>query len=98
MKNKKSQNKKQAESFAVSFTPIAWEEYVLWQKEDHNILDEINLLIEECQRDPFRGTGKPEPLKGDLTGYWSRRISKVHRLVYFPEDGAIYVVSCRYHY
>ena len=70
----------------------------MWQKEDPKIVDEINNLIEECRRNPFKGTGKPEPLKGDLTGFWSRRITKVHRLVYLPEDGAIYVVFCRYHY
>ena len=98
MKNQKSPNKKQAKTVAVSWTPISWDDYLLWQKEDPKIVDEINNLIEECRRNPFKGTGKPEPLKGDLTGFWSRRITKVHRLVYLPEDGAIYVVFCRYHY
>lgn len=98
MKNKKSQNKKQAKSVGVSWTPHAWDEYLSWQKEDQKIVNEINNLIDECLRNPFKGTGKPEPLTGDLTGYWSRRITREHRLVYLPEDGAIYVISCRYHY
>lgn len=98
MKNKKAGNKQQAKSIAVSWTDNAWEEYLSWQEEDKKIVAEINGLIEECRRDPFKGTGKPEPLKGDLTGFWSRRITREHRLVYLPEDGAIYVVSCRFHY
>lgn len=98
MKNNKAKNKQQAKSFAVSWTDNAWEEYLSWQVEDNSIVAEINGLIEECRRDPFKGTGKPEPLKGDLTGFWSRRITREHRLVYLPEDGAIYVVSCKFHY
>lgn len=98
MKNKKAANKQQAKSIEIAFTPNAWEEYLSWRKEDLKILDEINGLLEECRRTPFTGTGKPEPLKGDLTGYWSRRITRVHRLVYLPADNAIYVISCRYHY
>lgn len=96
--NQKQKNKQQAKSVAVSWTDNAWEEYLQWQKEDPKIVDEINGLIDECRKDPFRGTGKPEPLKGDLTGFWSRRITDKHRLVYLPEDGQIYVVMCRYHY
>ena len=98
MKNKKTENKEQAKNFAVSWTPNAWDDYLSWQKENSKIVNEINKLIEECLRDPFKGTGKPEPLKGNLTGFWSRRITHEHRLVYLPEDGAIYIVSCRYHY
>ncbi|MET3105624.1 toxin YoeB [Oxalobacteraceae bacterium GrIS 2.11] len=98
MKNKKAENKQHAKSIAVAWTDHAWEDYFAWQKEDPKILDEINSLIEECLRNPFAGTGKPEPLKGDLTGFWSRRITREHRLVYMPEDKGIYVVSCRYHY
>lgn len=98
MKNKKAGNKLQAKSIAVGWTDIAWEDYLYWQKQDQKIFDEINKLIEECRRHPFTGTGKPEPLSNDLTGYWSRRIDREHRLVYLPEDKAIYVVSCRYHY
>lgn len=96
--NKKVQNKKEAKKFAFAGTDIAWEDYLYWQDENPKIVDEINRLLEECRRDPFRGTGKPEPLKGDLTGCWSRRITKEHRLIYLPEDNGIYVVACRYHY
>ncbi|MEI6398571.1 MAG: Txe/YoeB family addiction module toxin [Pseudomonadota bacterium] len=98
MTSKKSKNKNQAKNSVVSWTQIAWDEYLFWQKENQKIVDEINDLIEECRRSPFKGRGKPEPLKGNLTGFWSRRITKEHRLVYLPEDGEIYVVSCRYHY
>lgn len=98
MKNKKAQNKNQAKSAALSWTDNAWEEYISWQKENPAIVDEINSLIDECLRDPFRGTGKPEPLKYDLSGFWSRRINKEHRLVYLPQNGTIYIISCRYHY
>jgi toxin YoeB len=66
----------------VVFTPNAWEEYLLWQQENETVLLRINSLIKEIQRDPFRGTGKPEPLRGNLTGYWSRRITGEHRIVY----------------
>jgi toxin YoeB len=59
---------------------------------------DINGLLEECKRTPFSGTGKPEPLRADLSGYWSRRITRKDRLVYLPEDGLIYVASCRYHH
>ena len=67
---------------------------------DHNpkIVDEINNLLDECLISPFKGTGKPEPLSENLTGFWSRRITHEHRLVYLPEDGAIYIIACRYHY
>jgi toxin YoeB len=98
MPNKKSKNKQHAKSAKVSFTDIGWEDYIFWQKEDTKILDKINTLIDECQGNPFKGTGKPEPLTENLTGFWSRRITHEHRLVYLPEDGTIYIVSCRYHY
>ena len=73
-------------------------DYLSWQKTDPAIVSEINGLIEEISRDPFKGTGKPEPLKGDLTAFWSRRITKADRLVYIVQDGIIYVMQCRYHY
>lgn len=98
MKNKKTENRKQAKSIAIGWSSNAWEDYLHWQQNDPDILQKINDLIEDCRRDPFRGIGKPEPLKGDLTGYWSRRINHEHRLVYLPEDKAIYIAACRYHY
>ena len=98
MANHKTKNKQQAKAVAVSWTDHAWEEYLWWQKNDPKMVEEINGLIEECRRDPFKGTGKPEPLKGDLSSFWSRRITKEHRLVYLPEDSTIYVVQCKLHY
>lgn len=94
----KQKNKHEAKISAYSFTPEAWEEYVWWQNNDPKIVEEINDLLKECSRNPFKGTGKPEPLIGDLTGLWSRRITDKHRLVYLPEDGQIYIVQCRFHY
>ena len=98
MASRKSRNKSEAKAFAVSWTDLAWDDYLWWQSQDARMVDAINALLEECRRDPFRGTGKPEPLKGDLTGFWSRRITSEHRLVYLPEDGGLYVVQCRFHY
>lgn len=98
MKNKKSNNKEQAKQASVAFTDTGWEDYQYWQKEDLKQLAKINELIDACIEDPFRGIGKPEPLKGSLTGYWSRRIDREHRLVYVVLDGVLYVLQCRYHY
>ena len=84
------------------FTSAAWANYVQWQAEDPAITDRINLLIGECMRHPFIGTGKPEPLKRNLTDWWSRRINREHRLVYRVvgkgEAQALELLSCRYHY
>jgi toxin YoeB len=86
----------------VIFDPEAWKEYLAWQSEDAVILAKLNGLLEECRRDPFRGTGKPEPLRRNLTGWWSRRITGEHRLVYRVRGSgdaqALEVLSCRYHY
>jgi toxin YoeB len=82
----------------VHFTREAWEQYLYWQTTDRNILKRINQLIKGCTRDPFAGIGKPEPLKGDLAGFWSRRIDDMHRLVYKYENDELYVISCRFHY
>jgi toxin YoeB len=82
----------------VHFTKEAWEQYLYWQTTDKNILKRINQLIKDCTRDPFVGIGKPEPLKGDLAGFWSRRIDDTHRLVYKYENDELYVISCRFHY
>lgn len=97
--NKKQQNKTKArESVTVSFLPHGWDEYQYWSDNDPEKHQAIDKLIAVILRTPFEGIGRPEPLKGDLTGYWSRRIDKEHRLVYFYEAGAITIISCRYHY
>lgn len=80
------------------FAEKAWEDYLHWQKTDKKILNRINALIKEIQRDPFEGVGKPEPLKHALSGYWSRRINDEHRIVYKIHDGAILIAQLRYHY
>ena len=82
----------------LTFTPQAWEEYLYWQRHDKQLLKKLNQLLKDCQRDPLSGIGKPEPLKGDLSGAWSRRINDEHRLVYIVDDKEIRVSSCRYHY
>jgi toxin YoeB len=80
------------------FSQNAWEDYLYWQKTDRQMLTRINRLIQEIMRDPFTGSGKPEPLKHGLSGYWSRRINDEHRLVYRPAEDAILVAQLRYHY
>jgi toxin YoeB len=84
------------------WTELAWQDYLRWQQEDDKILVVINDLIKDIKRDPFRGIGKPEPLKHDLRGWWSRRITGEHRLVYRlqgKDDGQQLVIAqCRYHY
>lgn len=76
----------------------AWEEYLYWQTQDKRILKRINQLVKDIVRNPFDGIGKPEPLKGNLTGFWSRRIDEEHRLVYAVEESAVVIISCRGHY
>ncbi|WP_018409067.1 Txe/YoeB family addiction module toxin [Methylocystis rosea] len=80
------------------FAEQAWADYLYWQGQDKKTLERINTLIKECARAPFEGLGKPEPLRGDLRGWWSRRIDREHRLVYRVEDGALLIAQCRYHY
>jgi toxin YoeB len=86
----------------IIFDPDAWDEYIEWQNEDRKTLQRLNALLQECLRDPFRGTGKPEPLSGNLSGWWSRRINREHRLVYRVTGSgnaqALEVAQCRYHY
>lgn len=82
----------------ISFSQIAWEDYLSWQKEDKNMLRKINTLIREIQRSPYSSIGEPEPLKYDLSGLWSRRIDREHRLVYQINDHDLYIYSCRYYY
>jgi len=76
----------------------SWEDYLYWQKVDKKILKRINELVKACCREPYDGIGKPEALKGDLKGYWSRRITSEHRLVYRYADDRLLIASCRYHY
>lgn len=76
----------------------AWNEYLYWQTQDKKTLKKINTLIKDIQRNTFEGIGKPEPLKGNYSGWWSRRIDETNRIVYFEEKGIIYVVSCKGHY
>ena len=80
------------------FGPSAWDDYLYWQAIDTKIVERIHLLLRECQRDPFRGIGKPEPLKRNYEGCWSRRIDDTHRLVYRVRSDDIEIVACRYHY
>lgn len=80
------------------FSERAWEEYLHWQQEDRKTLERINHLIREIKRDPFSGIGKPEPLKHALVGYWSRRITDEHRIVYKVQENALLIAQLRYHY
>ncbi|MEQ9299191.1 MAG: Txe/YoeB family addiction module toxin [Cyclobacteriaceae bacterium] len=82
----------------VTFSMNAWEDYLYWQNEDKRILRKINALVKDIMRTPFSGIGKPEPLKHELAGYWSRRIDREHRLVYKVKDEALLIYMCRYHY
>ena len=76
----------------------AWEDYLYWQTQDKKMLKKINQLIKDISRNPFEGIGKPEPLKGNLTGFWSRHIDGGHRLVYEVEDNKVLIFSCKGHY
>ncbi len=80
------------------FAEQAWEDYLYWQTTDRKMLRRINALIQEITRTPFTGTGKPEPLRHALAGYWSRRINDEHRLVYKIVNEAIWIAQARYHY
>ncbi len=80
------------------WTEQSWEDYLYWQKFDKKILQKINSLIKEIKRTPFEGTGKPEPLKFELSGCWSRRINHEHRLVYEVTSTSLKIISCKYHY
>ena len=83
---------------AIRFVPDAWEAYLYWQTQDKKTLKRLNTLITATVRDPFTGIGKPEPLCGDLSGYWSRRIDEAHRLVYRVTDEELVIIACRFHY
>ena len=81
------------------FSPEAWDDYITWQKEDRKTLKRINALIKDIERNGFaRGIGKPEPLRGDLSGFWSRRIDEKNRLVYRINKGDLEIAACKTHY
>lgn len=80
------------------FAESAWQDYLWFQEKDRQLLKRINQLIKDALRTPFEGMGKPEPLKADLSGYWSRRINDEHRLVYGVTQTDLVIISCRYHY
>ena len=82
----------------VLWEDSAWDQYLQWQNEDRKTLRRINSLIKDMMRSPFEGLGKPEPLKGTLSGLWSRRIDAKHRIVYFVEQNTIHVIACLGHY
>lgn len=82
----------------LAFTDAAWEDYLWVQQEQPQLLKRVNDLIKDAKRSPFKGIGKPEPLKRDLRGCWSRRITDEHRLVYQVEQDTLLIISCRYHY
>ena len=80
------------------FAEQAWQDYLYWQLRDKKILKKINTLIKEIKKIPFEGTGSPEPLRHHWSGFWSRRITREHRLVYSVDEGQILIAQCRYHY
>ena len=82
----------------VTFSSQAWEDYLHWQQADRKLLKRINALIKEISRTPFEGMGKPETLRHALAGYWSRRITDEHRLVYKIQDDAVLIAQARFHY
>lgn len=81
----------------VLFLPTGWEDYLHWQTHDRKTLKRLNRVIEDCRRSPFEGIGKPEPLRHEWSGFWSRRITDEHRLVYAVEADAVVIAQCRYH-
>jgi toxin YoeB len=82
----------------IRFVPDAWEAYLYWHEQNKKTLKRVNLLITAAAREPFEGIGKPEPLRGDLSGYWSRRIDDANRLVYRATDVELVIIACRFHY
>ncbi len=85
-------------SDTLAWTKEAWTDYLYWQSQDKKTLKRINKLIKDALRTPFDGIGKPEPLKENLSGFWSRRIDHSNRLVYAVDDNQLTIISCRYHY
>lgn len=80
------------------WTQAAWDDYLYWQEQDRKTLKRINALVKDALRNPFSGIGKPEPLRENLSGFWSRRIDDTNRLVYALDDDSLTVIACRYHY
>ncbi len=80
------------------FSEHAWDDYLYWQRVDKKLLKRVNSIIQDIQRSPFEGIGKPEPLKHALSGYWSRRINDEHRIVYKVEDDSLLIAQLRHHY
>jgi len=83
---------------SLAWTKVGWTDYVYWQNQDRKTLRRVNKLIANAQRSPFEGIGKPEPLRENLSGYWSRRIDESNRLVYWVDNKLLTIISCRYHY
>ncbi len=82
----------------LTWLPNAWKDYLYWQEHDRKILQRVNELIRDALLNPFSGIGKPEPLKKNLAGWWSRRITQEHRLIYRAEGGQLLIMQCRFHY
>ena len=82
----------------LAWTPATWEDYLYWQTQDRKTLKRINLLLQDVMRSPFAGIGKPEPLRENLSGFWSRRIDDTNRLVYACDTDTLVIIACRYHY
>lgn len=82
----------------IKFSDQAWDDYLYWQANDRATIIRINTLLKEIQRSPFEGIGKPESLKHNLSGFWSRRIDEEHRLIYSVQDDTLLIAQCRYHY
>lgn len=82
----------------LTWTVAAWKDYQYWQRQDRKTLKRINSLIQDCLRQPRTGIGKPEPLRDNLAGFWSRRIDESNRLIYAVEDDDLVIIACRYHY
>lgn len=82
----------------ITFTPAAWQDYLYWQTQDKKILNRINQLLLDISRNGYVGIGKPEPLKNEFQGFWSRRIDEVNRIIYRIDNGQILVIQCRTHY
>jgi toxin YoeB len=80
------------------FSGRAWAEYLHWQATDRALLERVNVLVKECTRTPFSGIGMPEPLRGGMAGWWSRRINREHRLVYRQTEDGLLIAQCRFHY